>query len=236
MAKGRDSGSILPASLASFDPDTCSWKTSQCSLFGGLIPFSATWPRSGMIVSGRLYRQPTWVRRTFVSASGSLPTPTAKANALAPSMQKWRAHRNLLPTPSAVSYGSNQGGGMGRVGPVRHSLATMAKKNLWPTPTAQDAKNDGGPSQHQRNSIPLNTLVKWPTPTTVSRTGGADMSKWGGARARAKLRTIVTPEEFTGSLNPQWVEWLMGFPTEWTALERSATRSSRKSLKKSAKR
>jgi hypothetical protein len=32
----------------------------------------------------------------------------------------------LFPTPSATSYGSNQGGGMGRVGPIRYSLNTMA--------------------------------------------------------------------------------------------------------------
>jgi len=29
------------------------------------------------------------------------PTPTAKANMMAPSMQKWPAHRNLWPTPTA---------------------------------------------------------------------------------------------------------------------------------------
>jgi DNA (cytosine-5)-methyltransferase 1 len=32
----------------------------------------------------------------------------------------------LLPTPSASSYGTNQGGAAGRVGPVRESLSTMA--------------------------------------------------------------------------------------------------------------
>ena len=30
---------------------------------------------------------------------------------------------------------------------------------LWPTPTVQDASNNGGPSQHQRNSLPLNAAV-----------------------------------------------------------------------------
>jgi hypothetical protein len=32
-----------------------------------------------------------------------------------------------------------------------------------------------------------------------------------------------------GQLNPTWVEWLMGFPLEWTVCEPSATPSSRKS-------
>jgi len=37
----------------------------------------------------------------------------------------------------------------------------------------------------------------------------------------------------SGSLNPMWLEWLMGFPLGWTALEDSATPSSRKSPTKS---
>ena len=37
----------------------------------------------------------------------------------------------------------------------------------------------------------------------------------------------------SGSLNPTWVEWLMGFPLMWTALDPSVTPSSRKSSRKS---
>ena len=59
-----------------------------------------------------------------------LPTPTAKANMLSPSMQKWPAHRNLFPTPAAQSYGSNQGGAAGRTGKVRPSLETMARQGM----------------------------------------------------------------------------------------------------------
>lgn len=35
----------------------------------------------------------------------------------------------LLPTPSASNYGTNQGGAAGRVGPVRESLDTMARRD-----------------------------------------------------------------------------------------------------------
>jgi hypothetical protein len=37
----------------------------------------------------------------------------------------------------------------------------------------------------------------------------------------------------TGSLNPTWVEWLMGYPLGWTDLEPSATPSSRRSRRSS---
>jgi hypothetical protein len=29
---------------------------------------------------------------------------------------------------------------------------------------------------------------------------------------------MVTPEELNGTLNPEWVEWLMGWPRGWTDL------------------
>lgn len=40
-------------------------------------------------------------------------------------------------------------------------------------------------------------------------------------------------DQIGGPLNPTWVEWLMGFPLEWTALDASEMPSSRKSSKKS---
>jgi hypothetical protein len=37
-----------------------------------------------------------------------------------------------------------------------------------------------------------------------------------------------------GQLNPTWVEWLMGYPLGWTALEGWGTRSSRSARSKSS--
>lgn len=44
---------------------------------------------------------------------------------------------SLLPTPTASSYGTNQGGAAGRVGKVRMSLHTMVRRGLLATPTAK---------------------------------------------------------------------------------------------------
>ena len=38
---------------------------------------------------------------------------------------------------------------------------------LWPTPTTQDAENNGGPSQQERHSPPLNVQAAWPTPAAT---------------------------------------------------------------------
>jgi hypothetical protein len=60
----------------------------------------------------------------------------------------------------------------------------------------------------------------WPTPTVCgnyNRKGASPTSGDG-------LATAVG-----GKLNPTWVEWLMGYPLEWTDLKDSATPLSRKS-------
>jgi len=167
------------------------------------------------------------MRGTDEIGSGSLlATATATANQLAPSMQKHKGCREiqLLPTPAAQSYGSNQGGAAGRVGPVRPSLETMARHNLWPTPRSADADKgrrtpEGAAKDLARKPGPdLVTMVMVNTPRTTPRS--------------ARELDGVSPLG-NGGLNPTWVEWLMGFPSGWTALEPSATPSSRKSSKKS---
>ena len=60
----------------------------------------------------------------YMARTGLLATPTAKANQLAPAMQRW---------PSCQA--------------------------MWPTPTVQDSANNGGPSQLNRNTPPLNAVA-----------------------------------------------------------------------------
>jgi len=98
---------------------------------------------------------------------------------------------SYLPTPSATSYGNNQGGAAGRTGKVRHSLESMARHNLWPTPRASEYK-DCGP---------------------VGSRSHTHMDKRSYLCAKAK-----DPDQPRGLLNPDWVEWLMGVPTGWTGL------------------
>jgi hypothetical protein len=68
-----------------------------------------------------------------LESSSLLPTLTRKANLLCPSMQKWAAHRRLLPTLTAQSYGTKRGGAAGRTGQIRLSLRTLAGGALNPT-------------------------------------------------------------------------------------------------------
>jgi hypothetical protein len=131
---------------------------------------------------------------------------------------------SLLPTPSAVSYGSNKGGGAGRVGKERPSLQTLAKRGMLPTPRATMWKDYGGPGEKSERgqSIPaaLRDMGMLATPTAKGNQFSPEMQrKWAGCRA---LRAVHPP----GPLHPKFVEWMMGFPDEWTACEPSETPSS----------
>lgn len=122
---------------------------------------------------------------------------------------------SLLPTPSACSYGSNQGGAAGRTGKVRASLQTMAARGLLATPTAHNAKETGAPAEMRRNSRGLGTLAfhgLLATPTETANQLCLSMRKWPGCVARQEIHP-------RGPLLPSFVEWMMGFPADWTACD-----------------
>ena len=86
----------------------------------------------------------------------------------------------------------------------------------------------------------LQTAVKmWPTPSTRDGKGG-----YIGGRIRngkVSMDTLDVAVQYTdnqekqlGSLNPTWVAWLMGYPTEWLNCVDSEILSSRKSRQKSS--
>ncbi len=174
-------------------PLSYSLKTSPLSELEVPVELSKNWPPEGMTVGGALYPLKMSERLTSDS-DGSC----------------------LLPTPSASSYGTNQGGAAGRTGRVRPSLETMARKNLWPTPQAHDAqkgyaKRVGryGTTHGARN---LNDwVVKWPTPTASEAGREGPGRKYGNG-------SPTLSGQAGGQLNPTWVEWLMGYPPGWTEL------------------
>jgi hypothetical protein len=80
----------------------------------------------------------------------------------------------------------------------------------------------------------VNTPHRWPTPNACQGHNNSAMNS--GQAGRAMLaKAASSPDEAKqmagGKLNPTWVEWLMGLPLGWTALDASETPSSRKSSK-----
>ena len=106
---------------------------------------------------------------------------------------------------------------------------------MWPTPCAVDHKGAGktgalrdrldyaverGATKSNLYQAPTEGKL-WPTPC---HQGGGGIN--GGSHSRETLYKIVGETEgkkMGGSLNPNWVEWLMGYPLGWTDLKDSAT-------------
>lgn len=111
-------------------------------------------------------------------------------------------------TPSASD--ADRGG---RITPNMTGTSLAQQLNTpeyWPTPRANDARNNGGPGQRNRKTPQLNAAVAMrslPTPMASDHKyrlrGDSQQSKCLNALAG-------------GRLNPDWEEWLMGFPVGWT--------------------
>ena len=98
---------------------------------------------------------------------------------------------------------------------------------LWPTPTVSTgAQTKENPTPRQTGGTSLAGAVKlWPTPNASDNRDRGSMRD-PAIQRRIKLGKQVGlsmavkdgANQETGSLNPQWVEWLMGFPEGWTDL------------------
>lgn len=93
----------------------------------------------------------------------------------------------------------------------RHISATGS--GFWPTPTVCGNYNRKGASKTSGDG--LATAVRmWPTPT-------AHNAKETNAPSESERNTPTLAAQAGGALNPNWVEWLMGWPIGHTALKQS---------------
>jgi hypothetical protein len=74
--KGQDFGEKWQGSFTKYSPDSCSWKTHQCSFLEDLDEFSETWPRWGSMRTGECYQLPMLEQNINETEYGLWPTPT----------------------------------------------------------------------------------------------------------------------------------------------------------------
>lgn len=237
-----DSGKKWPASLAKYDRDSRSWKTHQLLLLGGWESFSETWPKWGIMHDGESWGLSMSGHLTNARGSGYSPrflTPRCmevdespenfrkrmnskrvndRKNGFGSLSMQVKAEQEMWPKPCATNHK-----GSGKAGQLRDRLdyaverGATKSKTYWPTPTKSDGM--GGPGCSGRaGGMNLRTAVAWPTPRTKGMCGGT------GAWEQLKKATDSQEEARKmgagngGQLNPTWVEWLMGWPLEWTDL------------------
>jgi hypothetical protein len=91
---------------------------------------------------------------------------------------------------------------------------------------AAEAPNLGSNKKNGPISLIQAAREMWPTPTSRDHKDTGDCKN---VPVNALLGRAVGPTKQIGSLNPAWVEWLMGYPIGHTVCEDWATQSSRKS-------
>jgi hypothetical protein len=117
---------------------------------------------------------------------------------------------------------------------VRNPALCNTPSGNWPTPTCSDAFTDKLKSDQQKegsmHSVNLSQAVKmWPTPSAMDWNMPENreqfdkrQAKWKakGVNMQLPLKTIVYMDNPAGGkLNPDFVEWLMHWPRNWTRLE-----------------
>lgn len=132
--------------------------------------------------------------------------------------------RKMWPTPQAGDAKACMTG-------TQNQFMLPHAVKMWPTPLASQWKGTGTVGSkshlHRLKRGYLDAMVAmYPTPRAQSARGSGP-SRVGN---KADLQTIVG-----GSLNPDWVEWLMGFPIGWTRVDgwksRKASPASRRASK-----
>jgi hypothetical protein len=212
-------GLKLPEPYAVYDRNTHSLKTFQVSFLAvtSKVKSSQILSKAGMILGGVYYPLPKWeLRIREIGCGYSVPTPTAtpelpnkNANTKGPknlmdvATGEWK---HLIPTPSAQEAG----------------IIPLTSKDGSPVKVGQRAYN---PKTGKHTQMTLNRYVKmFPTPTAKDyRACFAENSEAFRNRLKHKrgvnLVEYLQRQQVCGQLNPEFVEYLMGWPIGSTDLE-----------------
>jgi DNA (cytosine-5)-methyltransferase 1 len=196
MENEAECGEKWRGSFVKYDHDLSLWKTHQCSLLGDLDEFLETWPQWGLMRDGECWQQQTLAQTIRGTESGLSPN-----------------NETFFHTPctTGLDGGSNS----------RKAL----KKRLLPTPDASQRgpTKDYNPQAKSQSGRTLQSFAaKFPTPQASDNRDRGNMSNPSVQRRVAIGKQISLSQSVhptSGQLNPTWVEWLMGWPLEWTDLK-----------------
>ena len=170
-------------------------------MFLATLPWASTkcyltWKAKTTPSNRLLFQLAPSMPRTDVTGSGSLlHTPTATANQMAPDMLKRGSGWWATPRTTDGKGGSrkldDKGRRISQTNPDLVFGANLADQvKMWPTPLSNEARA-GTPNGKMQRQLGNHPDIRGTTPEEWKR----------------------------GSLNPQWVEWLMGYPEGWTDLK-----------------
>ena len=162
----------------------------------------------------------------------------------------WRTSQRCLVEGSArfsetwPRSGMTRNGTAYRLPPLVRLIGATASGSLLPTPTAGDARASGSrntPSSKAHSGVSLTDWARGdagggrllPTPRASEWKGVGPIGSRSHLHRLSRGYLDATVQELTGAsgrLSPRFVEWMMGYPPDWTTPDctRSATASSRR--------
>ena len=212
----RDYGRNMRDSLGRCGLSLSLPKTVHCFALGDLELSSKIWPRWGIMLDGECSELGMSARHINETECGSWPTPDVRGFTNDGSLQKLSKSGVSRTEYSQMAYRASK----------------SKKEKIWPTPTAHNAKEAGYPAEFTRNTVTLTARAHggdkipqtYPTPTASDNRDRGCMED-ESIKRRIKvgkqigLSMFVKKNKTRGSLNPLWVEWLMGWPIGWTDLK-----------------
>lgn len=214
-------GASVGEFLGNFDPSMRCSRTSAACLQANRDFFSTaycrTWPTSGILVSGRLYRLPPLERPTDESGSGCCagtngqeqpwPTPTSRDHKDGSAEACANVPENGLLGRTIHRFAGPPSTAHGPAAPASRST-DGSRQGLWATPVKQDsigARNATSSRPENSKHHSGETLCDQTLPTRNGKVVGS------------------------AKLNPHWVMCLMGYPPLWAEIGRKFTTGSRNS-------
>jgi len=151
-----------------------------------------------MTANGQCWELPMLERRTSATGFGLWRTPTVGM-----------INADRAKDPEYTARKEAKGQTITLADQVRH-------ERLWPTPTVCGNHNRKGASPTSGDGL-ATAVLKVATPTA------RDWKSGKASQATHDRNSRPLSEQIGGSLNPTWVEWLMGWPLGWTDLDPLAT-------------
>lgn len=178
---------------AKWDRSGCCWKTYR-GLFAQIISArsSETWQHSGLMLGGMLSQRRSVARPIYANGYGLLPTPQAFDSKGSCWSEEWKRKNET------------------RAKGKRSSLVDYVEQ--FPTPTVKGNYNKAGLSAKSGDGL-ATFVAKYPIPTS------RDWRSGKASQATHERNARPLNEVVGGSLNPEFVEWLMEFPIGFSDLE-----------------
>jgi len=207
-----DCGQKWSELLGKYDPNTFSWRTSQCSLLEDLEQSLEIWPKWGSMLNGACYLRPRLALPTSEKESGFSPTPDGE-------------NFHHTPNTTGMDGGSNS------------RKALKKRQESWPTPNTMDSlpsrsyeamkrqatngarKNRRAPGNLRERLDPLmcdaydharlennpqilNQKAMWPTPTSSQARSEGLIGRMRELVDDGKVTLEEAEQMISGSLTP----------------------------------